>query len=100
MELYEVGPVTMPAYPSTTLSLRSLLKSLGVEITPLAIAVRRAKSGQILGNDADVISSAIRALQDCLSQVRQGTAGDAEISPQGRLEILRRRLEMLEIIRN
>lgn len=97
MELYEVGPVTIPAYPSTSLSLRSLLRGVGVDPDSLAIAVRRFRSGQPISGDATVISSAIKTLQDCLSSVRQGTPEDAEISLQGKLQILRRRLEMLEI---
>lgn len=96
MELYEVGPVTMPAYPSTALSLRSLLRAVGVDSQQLGVAVRRARSGQLQGQDIDVIQSAIRALAECLPARSQGAEGVAGGARQG-LELLRRRLQTLEI---
>lgn len=96
MELYEVGPVTMPAYTSTSLSLRSLLRSVGVDAAALAVAVRKVRSGDGSGWDIDIIHNAIRALRECLPSACQGTAGGADTKPQGRLKVLRQRLELLE----
>lgn len=96
MRLYEVGPVTMPAYPSTALSLRSLLGSLGIDASELGVAVRRVRAGQYSGRDIDTIIRAIHVLEDCLRSSAQGPEED-QGSAQGRLSVLRRRLRLLEI---
>ena len=96
MRLYEVGPVALPAYPQTALALRALLRSAGVDVGRLGVAVRRARSGEARGQDIEVISSAIKALSECLPSAGQGTGGAAVGDRQG-LELLRKRLQLLEL---
>jgi len=96
MRLYEIGPVAMPAYPQTALALRALLCSAGVDVGRLGVAVRRARSGEARGQDIKVITSAVRALSECLPSASQGASGAAAGDRQG-LELLRKRLQLLEI---
>jgi len=97
-ELYEVGPVTMPAYPATGLGLRSLFGSLGLDHQHLYRCLLRARTGQLERRDLDVIASTIEALRKYLP----GGGLEPEPAPEGRsvdrFAILRRGLEAMEDI--
>lgn len=98
MVLYEIGPVTMPAYPQTAITMRSIFRSAGIDLSQLMIAVRRVRSGDPRGEDAEIIGKAITSLRRLAEASRQGAEGAApENRSQGRLEILRKRLELLEM---
>lgn len=96
MMLYEIGPVAQPAYTQTTLTMRAWLRSVGVDAGRLGVAVRRARSGALRGQDIDIIASAVKALSECLPSASQGASGAAAGDRQG-LELLRKRLQLLEI---
>lgn len=93
-ELYEVGPVTMPAYPATGLGLRSLFGNLGLDHEHLYRSLLRARSGQMEQNDMDVIEQAIEALRRVSRKLEPASA--PEDKPTGRLNIVRRNLDLLE----
>ena len=93
-KLYEVGPVTMPAYPATGLGLRSLFGSLGLDHKHLYRALLRARSGQMEQRDFDMIEQAVEALKKVSRKLEP--AGAAEEQPTGRLNLYRRNLDLLE----
>lgn len=98
VELFDVSPVTFPAYQETTVQVRALLAGAGVDLALLAGALSRARVGRM--NDADV--RAIKASSDALRQlVDAGAQGRRPGSPeeagaQGRLGLLWKRLQLLE----
>jgi len=94
LQLFELGPVTMPAYPQTVVGLRSLLRKVGIDTDRLGIAVRRVRSGDPTGEDIDVITKTIASLRQLLPAPRQGAEGPIA-EAQGRLELARKRLELL-----
>jgi uncharacterized protein len=93
MELYELGPVTMPAYPQTSLLLRSLD---GLDYRALSVAITRARTGALEQHHIDVITSAIEALQRYLPAGEQEPPADAEDATQERWRLLKR-LELARI---
>jgi HK97 family phage prohead protease len=94
LQLFELGPVTMPAYPQTVVGLRSLFQKLGIDADRLGVAVRRVRSGDPTGEDIDVITKTIASLRQLLPAPRQGAEGPIA-EAQGRLELARKRLELL-----
>lgn len=94
-ELFELGPVTMPAYPATGLGLRSLFGSLGLDHQHLYRSLLRARSGQMEQRDLDVIGEAVEALRKYLPGGQPSAEGPGE-GPTGRLNLLRRKLDLME----
>jgi HK97 family phage prohead protease len=94
LQLFELGPVTMPAYPQTVIGLRSLFRRVGIDADRLGVAVRRVRSGDPTGEDISVITNTITSLRQLLPAPRQGAEGPIA-ETQGRLELARKRLELL-----
>ena len=70
--LRDVGPVTMPAYPDSSVALRSLAQDHNIDIDELAAAAAAGELEERIGNDSS----------------SDGGAGEAEAEP---LTIVRRR---------
>lgn len=86
VELFDVSPVTFPAYPQTDIQARSTLASRGIDRDALAGAVVRAERGiGLTDTDRDTIRSSIEVLRHLLP-----TSWAAPIS------VLRRRLQLAE----
>lgn len=67
--LFDVGPVTFPAYEQTSLSLRSLEES-GIDIDALTVLLARYERGQDLNQiDKRIINRSIEILNDILPHV-------------------------------
>lgn len=96
VDLMDAGPVTFPAYPQTSVGIRSLCQSLS-NIVPVDIdwvnLTDALISPEITDEQRNVIKSAIAKLQ--------GYLGDEGVSPKEgpvqRLVMLRRRLQLVEV---
>ena len=85
-ELVELGPVTMPAYPATTTTVRALARA-GVDYKRLADALD--------GTDEEALRALIEALQSQLPEIQ--VEDGAQTSWQGSIEILRKRLQLIAL---
>jgi HK97 family phage prohead protease len=100
-EIFDVSPVTYPAYPDTDVALRAGLELQGIDFRKLAAAVVRAERRmQMEPEDTAMIQACIQILQSLLDSSAQGS-GESEPpqdGPQGRsLKQLVCRLRVLEL---
>ena len=61
--LYDVSPVTYPAYEQTSVSARSAFAGLGIEMEELGNAITRAQAGKAEQADVARIGSALKILE-------------------------------------
>ena len=102
VKLIDVGPVTMAAYPQTSVKARSaLLEAAGIDYDALAGVIARQSRGlPLTGEDRDLLTASIDALNGYLrpepadghSEEGAGDGGSAGRS----VAVLRRRLELAE----
>lgn len=65
--LFDVGPVVFPAYPQTTVKIRSILKANGVEFDEIALIFRQKNRGlEITDEDKTLIQHTICIMEDIL----------------------------------
>lgn len=98
VRLYELGPVTMPAYPAADSGVRSLLAEIspdGLDFQALAGLLERQRSGLTVSEaDAALAAHAI----EILTSIRAAAAPPADPPQDGHsLEMLRRRLELVAL---
>lgn len=104
VKLYDVSPVTYPAYPQTSIKARSLLMENGINVDALSGIVFRAGKGAHLElNEIEVVSAAIDALKryvppepgiDTHSETQPGI--DTHCSPRD-IIVMRKRLVLIEM---
>lgn len=95
--LYELGPVTFPAYPSADSGVRSLLDELGeeagIDFRGLAGIMARRRDGVALAEgDHALVVAAIEALRGILPAAEPSGERSAR---NDSLDVLRRRLELV-----
>lgn len=98
VDLFDVSPVTFPAYPATVVSARDGLIDAGIDYDALVMAISRTREGQGTAEDRARIESAIEVLHGFIRQgapAGQG-AGSGAGGPQGRFVRERRLLDLLE----
>ncbi len=98
-KLFEISPTPFPAYQATSVAVREIFKSAGIDFDGLSDVFSRAQRGLPLATaDHDLIKASIEILRGYLpAGSRQGPDSAADGGkPQGRLALLRRRLELLE----
>ncbi len=96
MRLFDVGPVTYPAYPQTSLNVRSLFEAKGIDPFALDGLALRAANGRHLGDaDLDLLQSALDALRSYLpeSVPPDKHPESKDVAPAG-LAIRRKKLEL------
>lgn len=101
VKLFDVSVVTFPAYPQTSVKVRSVLVQAGIDFDALAsLLARRAREIPIGDGDRELLRQSITVLNSYLAGAEPGeTHSESESETQaGRsVLILRRRLELEEI---
>lgn len=98
VELFDVSPVTFPAYQETTVQVRSLLASAGIELGALAGALARARRGELSAADVEIIQASADALQSIVAdraQGRRSARAEGNVA-QGRHGLLWKRIQLLQ----
>ena len=77
VKLFDVSPVTFPAYPQTDVSVRSFLEDIGIDFDKLVFALKNP------AQESGYIRKVIGILEGCIPQERD-------------INILRKKLELIE----
>ncbi|NLA25705.1 MAG: HK97 family phage prohead protease [Bacteroidales bacterium] len=94
----DVGPVTFPAYPQTSVQARTLLTEAGIDYDGIVSLVTRAQRGLTLtDSDRDLINASIQILQSYITEPEPGDPDTRTDGDAGRLELLLREVELLKI---
>jgi HK97 family phage prohead protease len=73
LELFDVSPVTFPAYPQTDVAVRALLSKTGIDLDALTACLARSERGlPLLDNDIELITSSIAVLRTVLPPEANG----------------------------
>lgn len=99
VKLYDVSPVTFPAYPDADVSVRSAFAAVGIDTLALTQAITRSKVGAITDADRDLM----RAVMDKLNKlvptstpIEDHLERDETADVQVRMATFRRQLELAE----
>ncbi len=94
----DVGPVTFPAYPQTSVQARSILTEAGLDYDGIVSLITRAQRGLTLtDSDRDLINASIQILQSYITEPEPGDPDTRTDGDAGRLELLLREVELLKI---
>lgn len=67
VKLFDVGPVTFPAYPQTSVSTRSVLADVGIDFDAVVAALARQQRGiEVTDKDVDLLRSTIEVLNSLI----------------------------------
>lgn len=101
VRLFDVGPVTYPAYPQTSVQMRSLsqvFERCGIDVQLVQKVLLRVEHNlEIRGDDRRAIDDVIAKLKTIADQLQEHEEGDqSELDqrPSHRVELMRRRLEL------
>lgn len=96
VRLYDVSPVTFPAYPDTDVAVRSALAGVGIDTLALTQIISRSKLGAITDIDRELMQSVMDKLNSLIpstpteSHLEDGNAEAAQV----RMTYLKRQVEL------
>jgi len=100
VKLYDVSPVTFPAYEDTDVAVRSALAAAGIDYLAFAQAIQHAKRGTPTVADSALLRSVMATLNGLLppapTESHPGES-DEEARARIRMDDIRRRLQLAEL---
>lgn len=96
--LYDVSPVTYPAYPQTDVKVRAVLEDAGIDYESVcAVIMRQRKGKELTEEDKQTVRKAVDILQGYLPEPEEPGEESSREDTGGisRLEYWRRRLEVI-----
>ena len=96
VELFDVSPVTFPAYPDTDVQVRSIFGNFGIDYNDMQkVLIRSEHNLEISEEDKEIIINIMDRLNDILLEQTLGDddQDDQDMQTQS-VEILRRKLEL------
>jgi len=101
VKLFDVSPVTFPAYPDTSVGVRDALTQAGIDYEGLAVVVTRAQRGmELTDSDRDMIAASIEVLKSLDARGRETDSDSSGSEGQEldfEIERRKRQLIMLEL---
>ena len=96
-ELFDVSPVTYPAYPQTNVGVRSIFSDAGMDYDALASLMIRIQRGlPLLDADIELINSSIEVLSSYLPEPDGAKDSEDEEFAGRKLSVLKKELELVE----
>ena len=99
VKLYDVAPVTFPAYPDTDVAVRSAFAAAGIDTLALTQAISRSKVGAITDTDRDLVRSVMDKLNSLFASTPTGSHldDDEKNRAQARMTYLKRQVELAQL---
>jgi len=100
VKLYDVSPVTFPAYEDTDVAVRSALAAAGIDFRALTQAIERSKHGVLTDADQTLVRTVISTLNGLLPPApTESHPGEDDEAARARIRMddLRRRLQIAEL---
>lgn len=97
VKLYDVSPVTYPAYLQTSIAARSAFSEVGINLEELGMSITRAQQGKADVADRTRIGAALTALRNFEANLTGMDTGQGDKSNEERQVPLSTLMRMLEI---
>ena len=79
VKLYDVGPVTFPAYPQTSVQARNVLNDIGIDYDALCrVFVKQSRGVELTDSDNDLLVSTLGVLRSYLPEDEPDHSEEAE----------------------
>lgn len=95
-ELFDVSPVTFPAYPQTRLEARAVLTDAGLDFDALAHHIATAGSAHVTERDRRLVIDSIEVLNRAADSGESGAPDPETVQASGLIAIRRRLLTLRE----